>query len=298
MTARYGFSTLGEPGIGVPRMVELARANDALGVELRVAAGEVLDPGTTSSAGAAVGAALAEGGVVVLGLSSYVGLCAAGDAARRRSEHADADDSVLADLAAHIRLAAAVGAGGVRVFMKDPEAVGGPRASAPGAPDSSPPSAGELRGIARLGAIAPLCAETGVRVLIETHDSHSTAASVARFLRLSGIQPGGHVAVIWDTAHSWTHGETPAESLDLLMPWLSHLQIKDVRSVADPVPSEPGAGSYPVAELAEALAEHDWNGWAVLEWERAWHSDLTPLDTALGATRAWAADLFDQGASS
>lgn len=288
MTARYGFSTLGEPGITTPGIVELARAHDAFGVEIRVASGEVLEPGTTLSAGAAVGAALAEGGVVPLGLSSYIGLCAVGG-----SGGGDGADAVLAGLVAHVRLAAAVGAGGVRVFMKDPEPGGGGAGGA-----AADPTQGEQRAIARLLAVAPVCAETGVRVLIETHDSHSTAASIARFLRLAGAEQGGHVAVIWDTAHSWTHGESPAESLDLLLPWLSHLQIKDVHAIADPVPSEPSAGTYPISDLAAALAARHWNGWAVLEWERAWHPDLTPLDSALGATRIWAADLFDQGASS
>ena len=100
--------------------------------------------------------------------------------------------------------------------------------------------------------------------------------------------------VIWDTAHSWVHGESPADTLRLLEPWLAYLQIKDVRSVADPEPVMLGEGSYPIDGLADALQRARWTGWISLEWERTWHPDLPAIDAALSKSRSWAGNLIEK----
>jgi sugar phosphate isomerase/epimerase len=143
--------------------------------------------------------------------------------------------------------------------------------------------------------VSELIAETGVPVLIETHDSHSAASRVARFMTAADDEVPGHGAkVLWDTAHTWSHGEKPADSFRLLAPWLAHLQIKDAATRDDPTPVALGAGTYPIRELAAVLDRADWGGPVVLEWERKWHPELPPLDAALNAIRAWAHPLFEQ----
>lgn len=267
----YGFSTLGEPGIPLVRIIELSRQDAAGGVELRVADGELLHPSMSLDAATDIGRELAAAGVTVLAISSYVALCAPAD----KASH-DADAQPDAGLAWHLQLAARVGARGVRVFMKGDE------------PDFA---TAEFRGAARLRSVAEVSRRTGVRVLVETHDSHPTGHEIARFLERSGVTPDV-TGVIWDTAHSWAAGESPAESLEALGPWLAHLQIKDVAHRADPFPVEPGAGSYPIDELADAVATRGWRGWAVLEWERAWYPELGSLAEALPTAREWAAALL------
>ncbi|MFF1879690.1 sugar phosphate isomerase/epimerase family protein [Leifsonia sp. NPDC058230] len=264
MSRRLGFSTLGCSGATVAQIIRFAQDGRAPGVELRSAADEVVNVGLSAAAATEIGGAFRDEGVEVLCVASYVGLCSVDDV----------DD----DLDRNLDLARRLGAGGVRVFMKDEDAVAG---------DALTP--GEERAIERLSRVAG----SDIPVLIETHDSHSSARRLARFLQAADATVTENPArVLWDTAHSWSHGETPAESLADLMPWLAHLQIKDERSLADPVPVALGDGSYPVAQLAAALDAAHWSGWLALEWERKWHPTLPPLDAALVAAHDWAAPLF------
>jgi sugar phosphate isomerase/epimerase len=268
MTRRLGFSTLGCSGATVEEIIRFAQDGAAPGVELRSADDEVVNVGLSARDASAIGTAFRDEGVAVLCVASYVGLC---------SEDAADDD----DLHRNLDLARRLGAGGVRVFMKD-----GDQAEKEAGAGLS---AGEERAIARLASVAG----SDIPVLIETHDSHSSARRLAAFMRAADAAIPGHPArVLWDTAHSWSHGETPAQSLNDLEPWLAHLQIKDERSLVDPVPVPLGEGSYPVAELAAALDGSGWSGWLALEWERKWHPTLPPLNAALAAAHEWAAPLF------
>jgi sugar phosphate isomerase/epimerase len=109
---------------------------------------------------------------------------------------------------------------------------------------------------------------------------------MAAFCRLLDAEVPGHNAkVIWDSAHTWSHGETPAESLELLEPWLDFVQIKDSDSTQDYRPVAIGAGDYPVQQVLQALQGR--NFWLSLEWELKWHPELPPLDEALPATWNW-----------
>ena len=270
------FSTLGSPGSSTAEIVALARRAGCRGIELRSAPGEAVSAGMDPAAVLRASEQLAGAGVAVLAIASYVGLCA--------PMPDDGADEQLADLRAQLELAAAVGASGVRVFMRD-ETAGG----------ADGPSEGERRALGRLSAVGELCARLGVSVLIETHDSHSVGARLSAFCGLlDEEQPGHRCGVIWDTAHSWAQGEGPADTLRLLRPWLAYLQIKDVASRAAPEPVMLGTGGYPIAELADAVQAADWKGWISLEWERAWHPDLPPMDVALAETRTWARKLVDE----
>ena len=273
-----GFSTLGQSGATLDEIIELAARHDAPGVELRTADDELVHVGMTDAAADTVATRLRDAGVRILALSSYVGLCEEGGSGP--------SDPVADDLAAHLRLAARLGAAGVRVFMRDADAADA---------DGAALSAGERQAIRRLRSVSELIAETGVPVLVETHDSHSAASRVARFMTAADTEVPGHGAkVLWDTAHTWAYGEDPAVSFAMLAPWLAHLQIKDAATRVEPTPVALGAGSYPIGDLVAVLDRADWRGPVVLEWERKWHPELPPLDAALDAIRAWAHPLFEQ----
>jgi sugar phosphate isomerase/epimerase len=206
--------------------------------------------------------------LTVLALGSYVRLCAEDFEAQRD------------DLRDQVILASRIGARGVRVFMNDPRPAGAPDA---------PLTEGENRAIRMLAAVEALCVASGVRVLIETHDSHSRASRLARVLSTASI--GGHVGALWDAAHTWSNGEGLEESFTMLNPWLSYLQIKDVASVREPVPVDLDTGEFPIGELLAVLEQHGWHGWISLEWERAWHPELPPLEEALDKLDTWAPSL-------
>jgi len=264
-----GFATLGCSGALVDEVARVAERHRITGVELRVAADEFVHQGLTDAAAEAVGRRLRDSGIRTIALSGYVRLC-------------DEDEGVVPDLVRDLELARAIGATGVRTFMRDPH----PSDTAPSTVGGF--SDGELRALDRLAEADLTARETGVAILIETHDTHTRADQLAPFMtELDRQAPGSRVRVLWDTAHSWSHEESLVDSWELLQPWLGHLQVKDERSLDDPVPVMLGEGSFPVAELMSLLAEKGYAGLLSLEWERKWHPGLPDIDTALAALPGW-----------
>jgi len=272
----FAFSTLGCSGASLSAIVSTAGRSGCQGLELRVSDDEFLGLGATEAAAREARESLTSMGLAVIALTSYVGLAA--------PFPADGPDAELSNLTVLLHLAAALGAPGVRVFIRDIDDVLG---------NSAVPTAGESRALFRLRQILPVCEKTGTTVFVETHDSHSTGRRMASFFqRVDAACPGHPFRIIWDCAHSWAGGEDPAQSLELLLPWLAYVQIKDVLSRRDPEPVLPGSGTYPIEDLARAVKNTGWRGWVCLEWERKWHPDLPPIDVALEATRSWASALL------
>jgi len=270
----FAFSTLGSPCASVSDIVRIARDAGCRGLEVRSAAGEAVHADLTSADALEIRDQLAGAAFTVLAITSYVGLCA--------PLAQDGSDEQLEDLVAQVGLAGRIGAAGVRVFMRDTSA-----------PSSEGPSDGERLALRRLSAVAELCDQWGVSVLVETHDTHSLGTKISAFCALLDAElPGYRCGVIWDAAHSWAQGESPADTLRLLRPWLAYVQIKDVRSRESPVPVMPGEGSYPIDDLAVAIENSGWRGWVSLEWERMWHPELPSVVVALTETRIWASRLI------
>jgi sugar phosphate isomerase/epimerase len=280
MSIRLGFSALGAPGASIDDLIAAASSLEGapLGVELRLADGEALSPDATAERAGELRRRLVSHAVPVLAVSSYIGLADVAD----DEDDAAAIDRGAAELRHTARLAAAVGAPGFRVFMKDVS------------PTRGETSRGERIAGERILAAADTLASLDQRVLVETHDSHSSARRLTRFLDRLDPRAAERIGVIWDTAHTWSAGEPLEESLELLEARIAHLQVKDVRSREDPVPVELGSGRFPVDELAAALHGRAWTGAISLEWERAWHPELSPLSRALQALPGWAALLLAQ----
>ncbi|MDF5752657.1 sugar phosphate isomerase/epimerase family protein [Spongiactinospora sp. TRM90649] len=259
MTSPWPFavSTLGMPGLGLDEVCRVAKNARCDGLELRAHPGTGVRAGMGHAALAKARGLLAWAGLTALSVAGYVKIAA--DAP---------DDEVLAALRADIGLAADLGARFLRVFP------GGD-----GERDWEPAAR-------RLRAVAPLARETGVRVLIETHDSHPTGVAVRRILDATG-EPET-TGAIWDVLHTWRHGETPAATYAALHGHLGYVQIKDAAPDLTPVPL--GEGDVPLTEVRAALAEGGYDGWISLEWERAWHPEVAPVEEILPAARAWAKD--------
>jgi sugar phosphate isomerase/epimerase len=255
------FATLGCPGAPLDHVLELAKGNNISGLELRAAPDEFTHTGLTAAQRRVLRARIEDAGLEILAVSSYVKLCAVEDQ----------------PLEAHLELAADLGARGVRVFPGDDPST----TDAMDAGTADSPSAGEIRALDRVTS-----APRDVHILLETHDSHSAGRQVAALCALLDADvPGHNVKVIWDSSHTWSHGETPAEAFNLLQPWLEFVQVKDSDSRQDYRPVAIGAGDFPVQDLLQTLDGTDYP--VSLEWELKWHPHLPPLEEALPAVQAW-----------
>ncbi|GGX53953.1 sugar phosphate isomerase/epimerase family protein [Streptomyces fructofermentans] len=265
---KLAFSTLGVPGLPITDVVRLAATHGYHGVELRVHPEEPVHPGLDGTARAGVTAAFEAAGVEILGLAGYTRVAAPGE-----------DGPVLAEIRGLLELARDLGAPHVRVF---------PGADAGGGtPDADAAAA------RRLGTAAEYAADLGVRVLLETHDSHRTGSDVIRVLG-----PVGHrqVGALWDVMHTWLGGEQPSASYAALAPFLGYVQVKDIASAEDTAPLPLGAGVLPLTECVELLSREGWDGWLCWEYEKRWYPSAAPLEGLLDAGREHLARLLNESA--
>lgn len=264
---KLAFSTLGVPGMPVEEVARLATGNGFHGVELRAHPEEPVHTGLSAAERSAVATAFGRAGVEILTVASYVKSAAPGD-----------DEPVIDDLRAHLALAADLGASYVRVF---------PGAGEPAADDADTVAA------RRLAAVAPYATEVGVRVLLETHDSHRAGADAARILGLVGHHA---VGALWDVMHTWLGGEQPNATYPALKPFLGYVQVKDIASAEDTTPLPLGAGMLPLAETVEVLSRAGWDGWLCWEYEKRWYPQVPDLPGLLGPAREHMARLLAESA--
>lgn len=250
---KFAFSTLGVPGMPVSEVADLAVATGCHGVELRTHPEEPVHLRIGARERAAVREEFARAGVEILTVAGYARVAAAGD-----------EEAVAEELSELVRLARDLGASFVRVF--------------PGGGDQDPEIA-DATAARRLALAAERAADAGVRIVLETHDSHRTGAAVSRVVGRVGH---GHVGALWDVMHPWLGHERPAATHAALSPYLGYLQVKDVASAEDLTPLPLGAGVLP---LAECLALTGDDGWVCWEYEKRWHPDAEDLPGILAAGR-------------
>ncbi|GGS69572.1 sugar phosphate isomerase/epimerase family protein [Nonomuraea spiralis] len=250
---KLAVSTLGMPGEGLERAVAVAAAYGCQGLELRLHPDTGVHAGLTAPERRGVRERVERAGLEIAALAGYVGICEPGP-----------DEPVTEALLADLRLAADLGAPGVRVF---------PRGDDPAV------------GAHRLRAVAGTAAALGVRVLVETHDRMATGAAVAGLLAEAGRPES--TGALWDLLHPWRHGEPPAGTLAALGPSLAYVQVKDAVSAEDTTPVPMGAGSVPLEEAGELLRAAGYAGWVSLEWERTWYPQVAPVEEILPGAVAW-----------
>ncbi|MER6380912.1 sugar phosphate isomerase/epimerase family protein [Streptomyces sp. NPDC001250] len=254
---KLAFSTLGVPGLPLPEVLTLATEHGYHGVELRAHPEEPVHPGLSPAERTGTAALFKEAGVEVLGVAGYARVAAPG-----------ADAPVLTEVRDLLQLAHDLGAPFVRVF--------------PGADPDLPHAESDAIAARRLGTAAEDAAALGVRILLETHDSHRTGAAAIRVLG-----PVGHrqVGALWDVMHTWLGGEQPSDTYAALAPHLGYVQVKDIASAEDPEPLPLGSGVLPLTECVDVLCRHGWDGWLCWEYEKRWHESAAPLAGLLGAGR-------------
>lgn len=246
---KFALSTLGLPGMPIADVAGLAARTGYHGVELRAHPEEPVHPGIGTRERKAAAGEFQERGIEILAVAGYA----------RVAQPLNPGD--LADL---VRLAHDLGARFVRVF--------------PGG-DGTP--AADDRAVQQLGEAGRLAREDGVRVLLETHDSHRTGAAAAALLDRVGEKG---VGALWDVMHTWLGGETPAESFAHLEPHLGYTQVKDIASAEDTTPLPLGRGVLP---LSECLALLPSDGWVCWEYEKRWYPGAASLPGLLAAGREY-----------
>jgi sugar phosphate isomerase/epimerase len=264
---KLAFSTLGVPRLPVEHVVRLASEHGFHGVELRASDEEPVHTGLSAGERAQVAERFGAAGVEILAVATHTKVAAAGD-----------DGPVLDEIGSALRLAADLGTSYVRVL--------------PGGGDLVPEAADAIAA-RRLAAVAPVAAELGVRVLLETHDSHRAGADVARVLGRVGHRATG---AIWDVMHTWLAGEQPSVTYRVLAPHLGYVQVKDIASAADTTALPLGAGVLPLAETVEVLSRADWDGWLCWEYEKRWNAQATDLAGLLAPARAHLIRLLSESA--
>ncbi|MCC9305996.1 sugar phosphate isomerase/epimerase [Kitasatospora sp. RB6PN24] len=256
---RLAFSTLGLPGRPLTDALRLATAHGWAGLELRCALGEPVHLELTAAERAAAAREFTAAGITPLTVAGYLGVAAPGG-----------DAEPVAELREQLRLAADLGARYLRVFPR-----GG----------TGPAAETDRRAAARLAAAADTAHSLGVRILLETHDSHRGGRDVARVLDLVG-HPS--VGALWDVMHTHLAGEAPAQSHAALAPHLGYAQVKDIAGPDDLAPLPLGAGVLPLADCVALLAPDCWVSW---EYEAPWFPHVPPLDDLLGPGAALLARL-------
>ncbi|MET9775685.1 sugar phosphate isomerase/epimerase family protein [Streptomyces sp. NPDC006367] len=265
---KLAFSTLGLPGLPLSDVLRLATDHGYHGVELRAHPEEPVHPGLSPEQRADAAAAFEAAGVEVLCVAGYARVAAPGD-----------DDAVVAEVRTLLDLARDLGAPYVRVF--------------PGGGTDQSPEEADATAARRLGTAAEYATGVGVRILLETHDSHRTGADAMRVLGLVGHR---QVGAVWDVMHTWLGGEQPVESYAALSPHLGYVQVKDIASPDDTTPLPLGAGVLPLAECVEVLSREGWDGWLCWEYEKRWYEAAAPLPGLLDGGRAHLARLLNESA--
>jgi sugar phosphate isomerase/epimerase len=251
---KLGFSSLACPHYTVDQFIELAAANGFDGVELRFVRGQVdltALPEFSDSQLAATRRRFEDAGLEVPIVDTSVRLNKLDDATR---------NAQFAAARANAKIAAEHAAKSIRDN-------GGPIP-----PDQD--RAETLDAIAAgLRQVAEEVADFGVTAVIESHDDFSTSASL---LDLFERGAGDALMVLWDTLHTFRHGERPAETWALLGDRVRHVHMKDSYHADatgfDFAPT--GEGIIPLDEIIAVLKDNGYSEYVNFEWEKAWHPEI------------------------
>lgn len=263
----YGFSTLGCPDYGVEEIIAIATANGFSGVEIRFLRGSIDLPSVPELSSSRIGETrrrFEDAGVAIVGIGTSVRMVSL-DLEQRKEQMQAARDNT--------DIAVGLGAKFLRVF-------GGPL----------PPQADRERTLdavaAGLGAIGELSAESGVTTLLETHDDFSLSRTI-RDLYHRGMSE--KVGVLWDTLHTFRHGEDADETWLQLGSGIRLVHVKDA-NVASPATFDfalTGEGRVPVGAFIELLEAKGYDGFVNLEWEKGWHPEIAGPEIAFPHFMRW-----------
>jgi sugar phosphate isomerase/epimerase len=116
---------------------------------------------------------------------------------------------------------------------------------------------------------------TGTSVVLENGGDFSSAEHLAELI---DAVSSPHLKASYDVAIGNEEGDCPAEAIKVLGNRLRLVRVKDTKGGS---PVQLGTGDRPVETFVRGLAETNWDGSIVFEWEAAWHNDLAPIEEVL-----------------
>lgn len=252
---RLAFTTLAFPELPFERVVEDGARYGYEGIELRIVDGELVSPTMSRGVRDATRRAIAGSGLE---------LCCVDTSFEIANPEDDLDEGLGC-----VELAAELGAPMIRLFA--------------GAPEGEDPQVTVGRTTERLATLDERGRALGVTIAVETHDSFARGDVLARVL--APAPPG--VGVIWDTLNPIVSGEPPERTFAAVADRLMHVHIKDGAVPPDLEENRLlGRGTVPVGAIVGMLADHGYDGWLSVEWEKRWQPAIADAHVAL----PWYAD--------
>jgi fatty-acyl-CoA synthase len=131
----------------------------------------------------------------------------------------------------------------------------------------------ENAAVRALKGLSDYAAPKNITLLVETNGVY---ASSPRLKALMEKVNRTNVAVLWDVHHPARYkGETPAETYQLLEPWIRYVHVKDSIMVDDHVQYKMmGEGDIPIKEALDILFKDNFEGFVSLEWVKRWSKDI------------------------
>lgn len=267
---KFGFSTIGCPDYNVDQVITLAKDNGYAGIEIRFLRGttDLLSLQEFSPDGLPdTRRRFDDAGIEVVSIGTSV---------RMNSLDPEARDKARDLAKANLAIAEGLGAKYLRVF-------GGPL----------PPEQDRDKTLdaiaAGLGEIADMTAARGVESLIETHDDFCKTEAILDLYRRGA---GRNLGVLWDTLHSYRHGDSGEQTWSKLGDRVRLVHVKDAYK-ATPTSFDfalTGEGTVPVASFLRILKEADYRGYVNFEWEKGWHKEIAEPEVAIPHFMRFVAD--------
>lgn len=260
------FTTLGCPDWTIEQVCKKAEQWNADGVELRAKLPDLhVSTETPKARVKEIRRMFEDSGVAIVGITGYTHFADSSVSVRRENED---------QLVRNLELCAELGADYVRSFIGYPDIEES---------DDVYRYIGESLRRACLRA-----SDISAMALIETHDFASSGQSTRRMLDYAGSDVK-NLGAIWDISHPPKKGEAPEKTWELIGHAVRSVHIKD--EYAERLPNGeihqcfPGLGVLPLRRVLEILHNAQYNGYYVVEWERAFNMNLAPLEDAFFAFR-------------
>jgi sugar phosphate isomerase/epimerase len=269
---KLGFSTIGCPDYDIDQIVELATKNGFEGVELRFVRGTtdlVSLAEFAPSNLARTRQRFDDAGITVIAIDTSVRMNSLDEAVRQEQRE-------LAK--SNLEIAQGLGASYLRVFG--------------GALPDGQTEADTRRAIADgLSEVAELTAAGGVESLLETHDSYSTSATI---LDLYAAGASEKLGILWDSLHTYRHGEDASYTWEKLGQRIRHVHVKDSNSAsADEFDfALTGEGNIPIPHIIDTLRNANYSGFVDFEWEKGWHREIEEPEIAIPHFARYMAELL------
>ncbi len=131
--------------------------------------------------------------------------------------------------------------------------------------------------------MADIVRDSGVRILVETHDDWMRADHLKSLMTAVS---GDAIGLLWDVNHPFMFlGEAPATTWEQTGTWVHHTHWKDSKRNPQAMhgfePCLMGEGQVPHQEIYQVLKNGNYHGYLSLEWEKRWHPEIAEPEVAL-----------------